>query len=356
MLLELDGLRDCGSPASPAECIVRKYTWGLDLAGQNGQINSLESAGAISGLLAAYDPAVNRPLWYFYDANGNVGQVLTMISVGGANYDILPAARYEYDPYGNRVNEPAANEYEQPLRFSTKQWDPETGLLYFGLRYRDRERWISRDPIHELGFVVHLLEVVGEAHRIALATRASDELDHLLLHSVVYFERDARRRDRDTVRNEVGVRNRRQGLYEYALNNPCGQLDPLGDAVPAIVYWAIRAYIIKNAACIFVAGSWSADKMSGSSNDKYRHCHASCAIQRACAPIPSFSAGVVREMADELEEWLGREPGGWDWADIFANVDGYNCAGWETWIPIIGRLNTIWREDCDCCCARLHCS
>lgn len=149
MLLELDGLSDCGTPGSPAECVVRKYTWGLDLAGQNGQVNSLESAGAISGLLAAYDPAANLPLWYFYDANGNVGQVLTMISVDGENYGIIPAARYEYDPYGNRVNEPASGEYEQPFQFSTKQRDPETGLLCFGYRYSDGIRWLSRDPLEE---------------------------------------------------------------------------------------------------------------------------------------------------------------------------------------------------------------
>jgi|GEM_PF-6602089 len=140
--------------------VLRAYTTGLDLAGQNGQANSLESAGAIGGLLAAYDPAANRPLWYFYDANGNVGQVVTFISVGGPNYRILPAAQYEYDPYGNRINPPAENEYEQPLRFSTKEWDPETGMLYFGLRYRDRERWISRDPIGERGGI-NLYPYVG---------------------------------------------------------------------------------------------------------------------------------------------------------------------------------------------------
>jgi hypothetical protein len=45
MLLELDGSDD----------VVRKYTWGLDLVGQHGQVNSLESAGGIGGLLGVYD-------------------------------------------------------------------------------------------------------------------------------------------------------------------------------------------------------------------------------------------------------------------------------------------------------------
>ncbi len=40
--MELDG----------SDNVVRKYTWGLDLAGQHGSVNSLESAGGIGGLLA----------------------------------------------------------------------------------------------------------------------------------------------------------------------------------------------------------------------------------------------------------------------------------------------------------------
>jgi len=42
LLMELDG----------SDNVVRKYTWGLDLAGKHGSVNSLESAGGIGGLLA----------------------------------------------------------------------------------------------------------------------------------------------------------------------------------------------------------------------------------------------------------------------------------------------------------------
>jgi hypothetical protein len=41
MLMELDGLDD--------NAVLRKHTWGLDLAGQAGSLNSLESAGGIGG-------------------------------------------------------------------------------------------------------------------------------------------------------------------------------------------------------------------------------------------------------------------------------------------------------------------
>ena len=40
-----------------------------------------------------------------------------------------------------------------PLRFSTKYQDDETGLLYYGYRYYNAStgRWLSRDPINEAG-------------------------------------------------------------------------------------------------------------------------------------------------------------------------------------------------------------
>ena len=87
VIMELDCLA-CGAGCATGECgtgvspVKRKYTWGWDLAGQNGQPNSLESAGGIGGLLAAYDTAGptttsdDRTFLYFYDANGNVGQLI----------------------------------------------------------------------------------------------------------------------------------------------------------------------------------------------------------------------------------------------------------------------------------------
>jgi hypothetical protein len=55
VIMELDGLA--------GDIPTRKFSWGLDLAAQAGQLNSLESAGGIGGLLAAEDSAgtVARP-------------------------------------------------------------------------------------------------------------------------------------------------------------------------------------------------------------------------------------------------------------------------------------------------------
>ncbi|MBN1513820.1 MAG: hypothetical protein JXB13_17520, partial [Phycisphaerae bacterium] len=46
---ELDG--------NESDATTRQYIWGLDLAAQAGSVNSLEQAGGIGGLLAAYDTA-----------------------------------------------------------------------------------------------------------------------------------------------------------------------------------------------------------------------------------------------------------------------------------------------------------
>lgn len=62
-------------------------------------------------------------------------------------------AVYEYDPYGKLLKADGINANNNPFRFSTKYWDNETGLGYWGYRYYSMEfgRWLNRDPAGELG-------------------------------------------------------------------------------------------------------------------------------------------------------------------------------------------------------------
>jgi RHS repeat-associated protein len=144
VIMELDGLA--------GDIPTRKFSWGLDLAAQAGQLNSLESAGGIGGLLAAEDSAGTgtKEFIYFADANGNIGQVVE--TTAGASYGTV-AAHYEYAPFGKRINPASPTEYDQPYRFSSKPFDPETELGYWGYRHYSPElgRWISRDPIGDTG-------------------------------------------------------------------------------------------------------------------------------------------------------------------------------------------------------------
>ncbi|MBK9119040.1 MAG: hypothetical protein IPM18_05465 [Phycisphaerales bacterium] len=154
MLLEID------VPAGGPEDVIRKFTWGLDLAGLNGAVNSLEQAGTIGGLLAVrkYDvsgaPEPDDPVdyVYLYDANGNVGQVVDWSHTASDPAGAV-VAHYEYDPYGGVTKAEGAYASENAWRFSTKQWDDETGLGYWGYRYYSPAlgRWVSRDPIEEEG-------------------------------------------------------------------------------------------------------------------------------------------------------------------------------------------------------------
>ncbi|MBN1153090.1 MAG: RHS repeat-associated core domain-containing protein [Dehalococcoidia bacterium] len=133
---------------------TRRYTWGPDLSG------TLDGAGGIGGLLAMkrniVQPGgvstVNYDYVYTYDANGNVGQLVSFTPTTW-NASAVMVARYEYDPYGKVTNSAGDYADRNPIRFSTKYWDDETGLGYWGYRYYDPAtgRWMTRDPIEERG-------------------------------------------------------------------------------------------------------------------------------------------------------------------------------------------------------------
>ena len=115
------------------------WIWGLDLS------QTLQGAGGVGGLLAVVDDASDVD-FFLYDANGNVGQLVNALT-GDIN------AAYEYDPFGRLINAQGSKANQNPYRFSTKPFDVETGLYYYGYRHLDVDlgRWVSRDPIGERG-------------------------------------------------------------------------------------------------------------------------------------------------------------------------------------------------------------
>ncbi len=88
---------------------------------------SLQGASGIGGLVALADvqTGTTGTVYYLYDANGNVGQL-----VNAANGSI--AAHYEYDPYGNVIYKYGSEADNNIYRFSAKFFDVETGLYYYG--------------------------------------------------------------------------------------------------------------------------------------------------------------------------------------------------------------------------------
>jgi RHS repeat-associated protein len=92
-----------------------------------------------------------------YDRNGNVTAL-----VNAADGSI--SARYEYGPFGEPIRATGFQCKANPFRWSTKYWDDETDLVYYGYRYYSPSlgKWISRDPIGEEGGV-NLYEFAGNS-------------------------------------------------------------------------------------------------------------------------------------------------------------------------------------------------
>ena len=118
---------------------VIEYYWGKDISG------SLDTAGGIGGLLyLKRNGAIYVPL---YDASGNVTAY-----VDAAGNIVVSFA---YDAFGNSAVHLhlSPSPYIPAFRYSTKYFDAETGLIYYGYRYYapTTARWLTRDPLEEQG-------------------------------------------------------------------------------------------------------------------------------------------------------------------------------------------------------------
>ena len=168
-----------GGGANPPPFLRRSWLWGEDLTGTApaavGDQRKLGAGGGVGGLLAmtrhARGDQPAESYWATSDLNGNVIGLLATSSTKTAVYD--------YDPFGQpiRVNEPEAG--LNPVRFSSKYTDAETGLCYYGYRYYSPEmgRWLGRDPIGERGGL-NLYGMLGNG-AIALFDRLGLEMDPL---------------------------------------------------------------------------------------------------------------------------------------------------------------------------------
>jgi RHS repeat-associated protein len=111
------------------------YVWGKDLSG------TMQGAGGVGGLLAVW----MGETWYFplYDANGNITAYV--------NEQGVIVAEYVYDAYGGTIAKSGSMADAFAHRFSTKYYDAETDLYYYGYRFYDPvlHRWLNRDPSGE---------------------------------------------------------------------------------------------------------------------------------------------------------------------------------------------------------------
>ena len=115
-----------------SDAVVRTYSWGPEAQGVPGTLRMISDSNGV------YFPA--------YDPNGNV---MGLVKAS----DGTVCAQYEYLPYGELVTATGTMAVSNPIRFSTKYYDTEARLYYYGYRYYspDMGRWLSRDPIDEQG-------------------------------------------------------------------------------------------------------------------------------------------------------------------------------------------------------------
>ncbi len=125
--------------SSNGETEVVHYVWGKDLSG------TMQGAGGVGGLLAVKRNGV----WYhpFYDNNGNITAYVD------AQGEVV--ASYAYDAFGNTITQTGTLASTFNHRFSTKYYDNESRLYYYGYRFYAPSiaRWLNRDPIEEGGGV-----------------------------------------------------------------------------------------------------------------------------------------------------------------------------------------------------------
>ena len=130
------------------------YTRGTDLSG------TMEGAGGIGGLLARTENSAHAHVLYHADGNGNI---TALASTNG-----ILLGRYHYDPFGNILSIIGAAAEANLYRFSSKEYHPNSGLVYYLYRYYDPnlQRWPSRDPLLERGHFV-----LRNRHFVPLGTK-----------------------------------------------------------------------------------------------------------------------------------------------------------------------------------------
>ncbi len=166
--------------------VVKKFLWGLDLSGTE------QGAGGVGGLLKEWDFYTWKDYFAGYDGNGNV----TLLTAGS---DGTVAARFEYGPFGEAIRSSGSSTIAastgagNPFRFSTKYTDAESDLLYYGYRYYNPStgRWLSRDPIADLGFSVSSAQSLNSETRMRALSRRPSGRDYLCLDNSLIAATDS---------------------------------------------------------------------------------------------------------------------------------------------------------------------
>ena len=103
----------------------------------------MTGAGGVGGLISLTHHGITYHTCS--DANGNITGLL---AANGLDAGQL-IARFDYDPFGNRITNTGPDVEIRPMGFSSQYHVSQTGLLHYGLRYSSpmMARFLPSDPM-----------------------------------------------------------------------------------------------------------------------------------------------------------------------------------------------------------------
>ncbi|MBV6501928.1 MAG: hypothetical protein CJBNEKGG_04487 [Prosthecobacter sp.] len=365
LIAELEKSARLPAPAPPR--LLRAYAWGRDLSGTE------QGAGGVGGLVLAEQrrsmtttgggQPTSSTLAPTYDGNGNISAYVDLTSG-------RVMARLDYDAFGkpvwSEVGDTMGARSRIPFGFSTKYEDPETGILYYGFRYYSPEtgRWLSRDPIGELGHEMTKRIACGTGAACAPCLSCNLGGDDLLVSS---DDRDVLFRRlgfNSSDFEEVGATEPMQSnptlggpnLYGFVLNDPINQIDLLGEKPPtADAFWA--AYPNYNSTSTdqawAAAGGWLNDEHVKGDTAYYNSCalRVSIGLNGSGAAIGAGAPGANKcngkyyiISARQMNAHLNRQWGAPDYRmppKTLADIRSYLCPGMIAVASFDGHIGVI---------------
>jgi hypothetical protein len=114
---------NCMAILNGARNLQNSFLWGNDLS------RTMQGAGGVGGLLkTTYYGAATTNAFVAHDGNGNVIALLDAATG-------TPLANYAYGPFGEQIESIGPMASANPMGWSDKIGDPETGFSYYGYRY-----------------------------------------------------------------------------------------------------------------------------------------------------------------------------------------------------------------------------
>jgi len=276
--------------------VVNQYVWGARPGHRDELILRDRVTTPATSETSSDPPEPAERLWSLMDYYDPTSAVNTEGEV---------VERYRFSAFGLRsilapdFSPRSVSRHDRDFAFKGQFLDSDTGYYNYGYRYYSPElgRWLSRDPI-----------------------------------------------------GEVGGSN----LYGMVGNDALNMLDKDGLGVPVVIGGAAAAVVAAAAAC----GLWDYLKIDDwypGAGDRFKYCYIACKISKRCGGILVHVAGLGHEVLTEIANQLipDTPDAGKRLRDAIGDIQANGqCVGWETYVagPLGGWIGACFRQSCEECC------